>query len=92
MRFVSIDAQTFIPLELRKNLFERLRIPWRFPAGVSFTLPVPVRRKRFLTLLFVFNLGILSLFKKLNIYLPQPRHARAICPSHAAILCIEGFL
>jgi hypothetical protein len=67
MRLISGVAHIFMPRALRKNLLERLRIPWRLPAGVIFTLPVPVRRKRFLTLLFVFNLGILSLFiKKLN--------------------------
>jgi hypothetical protein len=83
MRFISGVAHIFMPRAFRKNLFERLRIPWRFPAGVIFTLPVPVRRKRFFTLLFVFNLGILSLFSNLNINctaakacpgtLPQPR-------------------
>ena len=57
MRLVSADAHIFMPRALRKNLFERLRIPWRLPAGVIFTLPVPVRRKRFLTLLFVFISG-----------------------------------
>ena len=36
---------------------------WRLNDCVPLTLPVPVKEKRFLTALFVFNLGILfSLF------------------------------
>ena len=44
----------------RMNLFERLLIPCRLPAGLNFIFPVPVREKRFLTLLLVFSLGILT--------------------------------
>ena len=47
-------------LVLRINLFERLLIPCRLPEGLNFIFPVPVREKRFLTLLLVFSLGILA--------------------------------
>lgn len=42
---------------------------WRLKACVPLTLPEPVNEKRFLTALFVFNLGILLfLFLKINFY------------------------
>ena len=45
---------------LRINLLLLLLIPWRLPAGLNLILPVPVLEKRFLILLLVFSLGILS--------------------------------
>lgn len=55
-----------VPREFRMVLLVRLIMPWRLPAWPIFTLPVPVKRKRFFALLFVFSLGILlSSFKKL---------------------------
>jgi hypothetical protein len=49
-----------VPRAWRINLLERLIIPWRLPVCALTTLLVAVSLKRFLTLLFVFNLGIFS--------------------------------
>ena len=53
-------------LVLRINLLVRLLIPWRLPAGLNLIFPVPVREKRFFTLLFVFSLGIVTPLYKIN--------------------------
>lgn len=49
-----------VPLESRIMRCDLLRRKWFFPAVVERTFPVAVKRKRFLALLFVFILGILS--------------------------------
>lgn len=50
-----------VPRAFRFIERERLRIPWRLPLCVARILPVPVTRKRRLTPLLVFSLGILCL-------------------------------
>src|SRR5262245_54409909 len=45
-------------------------MPWRLPAWPDFTLPVPVRRKRFFAPDLVFILGILALLNE------EGRHTR----------------
>jgi hypothetical protein len=51
-----------IPRESLNILLGRLRILWRFPAGVIFIRPDAVTRNLFFALLFVFNLGIFTLY------------------------------
>ena len=58
-----IDAdfdKTLVPLELLINELVRLDIPCLLPTLPTTSFPVEEVLKRFLTLLFVFSLGILS--------------------------------
>ena len=55
----SGSDKTVVPRELRKNVLERLIMPWRLPACPALTLPEAVSLKRFFAPDFVFILGIL---------------------------------
>ena len=54
----SALAITDVPRELRRNLLERLIMPWRLPAEPARMRPVAVTLNRFLQLDFVFIFGI----------------------------------
>ena len=54
----SAALRIIVPRAWRFIFCGRLRIPWRLKATLARTLPVPVNRKRFLALDFVFSLGI----------------------------------
>src|SRR6266700_4144552 len=56
--FASDGDIIVVPRSCRICLLVRLIMPWRFFAWVEITLPVPVKRKRFLTPDLVFSLGI----------------------------------
>ena len=58
MIFSSGADSVVVPRALRRNLFERLIMPWRLPAWADKTRPVAVTLNRFLQLDFVFILGI----------------------------------
>src|SRR5215472_4546664 len=62
IHFLTIGASAgdmiVVPRCWRICLLVRLIIPWRLLAWVEMTLPLPVRRNRFLTPDLVFNLGI----------------------------------
>jgi len=55
---VSGSLSTIVPRACRINFFVRLIMPCCLPAACTLILPVAVTLKRFLTLAFVFNLGI----------------------------------
>src|ERR1700716_3442055 len=66
MMRVSGSDTSVMPVCWRRKRLPRLLMPWRLPTTPCFTLPVAVKRKRFLAPLLVFILGIfLFLFKGL---------------------------
>jgi hypothetical protein len=63
---IIIDAdfdKTLVPLEFLIKEFVLLDMPWRLPTLPTTSFPDEEVLKRFLTLLFVFSLGILSPFE-----------------------------
>jgi len=58
--FISDSAKMPTLRALRFIDWDRLRMPWRMPAGFMRILPVAVKRNRFFADDFVFSLGIFS--------------------------------
>ena len=73
----SGSERTVVPRALRRNVLERLIMPWRLPAWPALTLPVAVILKRFLAPDLVFILGILLVL--LCIFqMPETDHGTAV--------------
>src|SRR5215212_2253905 len=64
---VSGSDTMAIPVAWRRKRLPRLLMPWRLPATPCFTLPVAVKRKRFLAPLLVFILGIFVPFQRVTL-------------------------
>src|SRR5215813_9220405 len=60
-----------IPVFWRRKRLPRLLMPWRLPTTPCFTLPVAVKRKRFLAPLLVFILGIFVPFQRVTDWQPR---------------------
>src|SRR5262252_2393190 len=56
-----------IPVFWRRKRLPRLVMPWRLPTTPCFTLPVAVKRNRFLAPLLVFILGIFFPFQRVTL-------------------------
>src|SRR5215470_5380680 len=85
IHFLTIGASAgdmiVVPRCWRICLLVRLIIPWRLFAWVEMTLPVPVRRKRFLTPDLVFILGIWLSFG------PRSARRKPRSPEGAIVAC-----
>src|SRR5262245_61683404 len=66
MRVSGSDTRV-MPVCWRRKRLPRLVMPWRLPTTPCFTLPVAVKRKRFLAPLLVFILGIFVPFQRVTI-------------------------
>src|SRR5881392_205825 len=66
MMRVSGSDTTVMPVCWRRKRLPRLFMPWRLPTTPCFTLPVAVKRKRFLAPLLVFILGIFVPFQRVT--------------------------
>src|SRR5712675_328004 len=64
MMRVSGSETNVMPVCWRRKRLPRLLMPWRLPTTPCFTLPVAVKRKRFLAPLLVFILGIFVPFQR----------------------------
>src|ERR1051325_5158918 len=67
MMRVSGSDTIAMPVAWRMKRLLRLVMPWRLPTTPCFTLPVAVKRKRFLAPLLVFILGIFFPFQRVTI-------------------------
>src|SRR5947207_15688858 len=65
MRVSGSDTRV-MPVCWRRKRLPRLVMPWRLPTTPCFTLPVAVKRKRFLAPLLVFILGIFVPFQRVT--------------------------
>jgi len=54
----SASERIMVPRALRFVFWERLDSPWRLPAALPLTFPLPVKQNRFLALDLVFSFGI----------------------------------
>src|SRR6476646_9749996 len=72
MMRVSGSDTSVMPVCWRRKRLPRLLMPWRLPTTPCFTLPVAVKRKRFLAPLLVFILGIFVPFQRVSAEAPVP--------------------
>src|SRR3981189_2367980 len=75
MMRVSGSETNVMPVCWRRKRLPRLLMPWRLPTTPCFTLPVAVKRKRFLAPLLVFILGIFVPFQRVSACAPVPAEA-----------------